>query len=169
MALRRLTARTARQIYKPAGKIGLTFMVQTRPLQMDDFTQWLPLWQENCLQRITPDVTSQTWARLTDNANTQVNGIGAFKGDTLLGFAHYIAHPTTGALRDAAYLQDVFVTPDSRGQGLAKKLVNAVIKQAKAARYSRLLWLAEKDNKAAQNLYKTIANPIDFTVHLLPL
>jgi GNAT superfamily N-acetyltransferase len=90
-------------------------------------------------------------------------------GKAMLGFAHYILHPTTGALRDAAYLQDVFVDPAQRGQGIGKALVEAVITRGKAEKWARLYWLAERQNAAAQALYKKIAPPIDFTLHVLPL
>ncbi len=143
-------------------------MTTVRPLIMDDFPQWLPLWTANNLGHSDADVTAQTWARIVSNG-AAVYGFGAFDGDTLVGLAHYVLHPTTGALADAAYLQDVFVTPETRGKGIAKKLVNAVIKRGKDEKWSRLYWLAERQNEAAQALYKNIAKPIDFTVHLLPL
>ena len=140
-----------------------------RPLHMDDFGAWLPLWTQNNQGHHDSAVTSQTWQRLTDPSDTRVQGLCAAEGNTLIGLAHYITHPTTGALSDAAYLQDVFVAPAHRGKGIASKLVKAVIDRGKKERWSRLYWLAERNNEAAQALYKKIAQPIDFTVHVLPL
>lgn len=143
-------------------------MPKIRPLEMDDFADWLPLWNQNNLGIQNQAITAQTWARITDD-NSPVFGYGAFNGKNLVGLAHYILHPTTGALNDAAYLQDVFVDPDRRAQGIAKDLINAVIKRGKTEKWSRLYWLAEGTNEAAQALYKKIAPPLDFTLHLLRL
>lgn len=135
---------------------------------MDDFGAWLPLWIANNLGQHDTAVTAQTWERLTGDYPA-LGGLCAVQGDDILGFAHYIVHPTTGALADAAYLQDVFVAPEHRGKGIARRLVDAVIKHGQQAGWSRLYWMAERDNAAAQALYKKIAPPIDFTVHVLPL
>ncbi len=141
-------------------------MIQIRPLQMDDFGQWLSLWDQNNLGHKNEAITAQTWARISDD-NSSVFGFGAVEGENMIGLAHYILHPTTGAINDAAYLQDVFVAPNYRGKGIAKKLVNSVIKQGKKEQWSRLYWLAESNNEAAQALYKKIAPPLDFTLHML--
>ena len=36
-------------------------------------------------------------------------------GDALLGMIQYVLHPTTGAINDACYMQDVYVDPAHRG------------------------------------------------------
>ena len=143
--------------------------MKIRPLHMDDFGAWLPLWTQNNQGQSDSAITAQTWQRLTDASDARVQGLCAVQGQTLLGLAHIIVHPTTGTLNDAAYLQDVFVDPAHRGKGIASKLINAVIDHGKKERWSRLYWLAERNNEAAQALYKKIAQPIDFTVHVLPL
>lgn len=143
-------------------------IMKIRALEMNDFPNWLPLWVENNLGQKNEAVTTQTWQRLTD-PQSAVYGLCAVQGDEMLGFVHYITHPTTGALNDACYMQDVFTAPAHRQKGIANKLVQAVIARAKAQNYSRLYWLAQRENIAAQKLYEKIGQPIDFTVHVLPL
>ena len=41
--------------------------------------------------------------------------------------------------------------------------------KSKAENYSRLYWLAETNNEAAQKLYETFGYKLDFTFHVLPL
>lgn len=144
------------------------FHMQIRALTHDDFPNWLPLWIENNLGQNNADITAQTWQRLT-NTNSNIHGLCAVKSNHIAGFVHFITHPTTGALTDACYMQDVFVAPQYRNQGIASALIKAVIKHAKSQNYSRLYWMAEKNNQAAQKLYEKIAQPIDFSVHVLPL
>ena len=48
-----------------------------RSLNRSNYNQWLPLWNANCLNQISDDVTAETWRRLTD-ARENVFGLGAF-------------------------------------------------------------------------------------------
>lgn len=143
-------------------------MTQIRSLQQSDFPAWLPLWDGNNLTQRNEAVTTQTWGRLIDPEST-VCGLGAVKGDTLIGLVHYVLHPTTGAIEPVCYMQDVYVDPAYRGQGIARKLVKAVALQGKKEGWARMYWLAESTNEAAQGLYKDIGVKLDFTLHILPI
>jgi len=52
-----------------------------------------------------------------------------------------------------AILNDLYIKPDHRGNGYAKKLVSYAFKTAKSKGYSRLQWLTAQSNKKAQYLY----------------
>lgn len=143
-------------------------MVQIRTLQQSDFPAWLPLWDGNNLGQRDQAVTTQTWGRLLDPASL-VCGLGAVKGDQLVGLVHYVLHPTTGAVEPVCYMQDVYVDPAHRGQGIARQLVKAVAQQGKKDGWARMYWLAESSNIAAQGLYKDIGVTLDFTLHILPI
>lgn len=138
-----------------------------RAISKDDYDQWLPLWQENCLHQIDDDVTHETWGRLCEK-RSPVNGLGAFAGDELQAILHYVLHPTTGSMANACYMQDLFVAPSHRRTGLAKQLVWELADIGKKEGWSRIYWLAEKNNEAAQNLYKNLGIKLDFTLHILP-
>jgi len=142
--------------------------MEIRPLQKSDYDQWLPLWQENCLHQIDDTVTHETWGRLCDK-RSEVNGLGAFDQNTLLGILHYVIHPTTGSITPACYMQDLYIGENYRRQGLARALVWELGEMGKAAKWSRIYWLAEENNTAAQNLYKTLGVKLNFTLHLLPV
>lgn len=138
------------------------------PIGRDDYGQWLPLWTANNLGSCDPAVTAQTWERLCD-PGSPVGGFGAWDGGTMAGLLHYIVHPVTGHLRPACYMQDVFVDPAFRHRGIARALVEALAAEGGRERWARIYWLAERGNKAAQALYKTIGVKLDFTLHVLPL
>lgn len=139
--------------------------IKIRPLEQKDFPAWLPLWDGNNQGHKNPDVTTETWARIIDK-DTQVFGLCAEDNGKLLGLVHYVLHPTTGSLNPAAYMQDVYVDPAHRKKGIARKLVEAVIEHGKREKWARLYWLAEKDNKPAQELYKSLGTQLDFTLHI---
>ena len=142
--------------------------IKIRPIENRDFPDWLPLWDGNNLGTRDEAVTTETWSRLT-GLNSNVHGVVAEDNGKLVGLVHYVTHPTTGSINDACYMQDVYVDPAQRKGGIAKKMVKAVVAEGKSKKWSRLYWLAESDNEAAQALYKDFGAKLDFTLHVLPL
>lgn len=138
-----------------------------KPLEKSDYKGWLPLWEANCLGRIEQAVTNQTWQRICD-PDSPVKGFGAHVDGKLAGIVHYILHPITGKLEPAAYMQDVFVADSMRRKGIARALVERLALEGREQGWARLYWMAESDNIAAQNLYKTLGIKVDFTLHILP-
>ena len=161
--------------------------MEVRAFTKQDYKQWLPLWNANGLNQVSQNVTNSTWQRLCD-PDSPVNGFGAFislpltpppaggkrghaeqgESEILAGFVHYILHPITGHIEPACYMQDLFTHDDFRRKGVARALVNRLHLEGQAQKWARIYWLAEKDNNAAQNLYKTLGIRLDFTLHILP-
>jgi len=143
--------------------------VKIRPIENRDFPDWLPLWDGNNLGTRDEAVTSETWARLCD-PEFPVHGLVAEKDGKLAGLVHYIEHPTTGSLKNICYMQDVYVDPDCRQKGIAKKLIEelATIGQ-KQKNWTRIYWMAEESNIAAQKLYDQIGVKLNFSLHIMKL
>lgn len=142
--------------------------ITTRPLSFHDFPNWLPLWNANNLGQRNEAVTTSTWERLNDEV-VPVYGLCALKGGEIVGILHYVLHYTTGSIKPACYMQDVFTAPEFRGQGVAKAMIAALADIGRAEKWSRLYWLADNNNEAAQALYKTLGVKLDFGLHILPL
>lgn len=138
-----------------------------RPVSSNDFPQWLTLWNANNLGHKDEAVTTETWTRLNDE-NAQVYALVAEDKNTLVGLVQYILHPTTGSIESVCYMQDVFVTPECRDQGIARKMIEELERIAIAKKWARIYWLAEKNNEAAQALYKSLGQTMDFSLHILP-
>jgi len=134
----------------------------------DDFGGWLPLWKENNLGQDKDEVTTETWMRLNDK-NSAVKGMTAKIGDDIAAIMHYILHPTTGQIEPVCYMQDLFVGEKYRRQGIARKMVHALIKRGQKENWARIYWLADNNNEGAQALYKNLGVKIDFTLHVQPL
>jgi ribosomal protein S18 acetylase RimI-like enzyme len=139
-----------------------------RPFSFTDYPVWLRLWTANNAGQPDPAATKQTWERLCD-PGAQVKGLGAWEDGAFVGLVHYILHPVTGHLHPACYMQDVFVDPAFRRRGVARALVEKVAALGKREKWARIYWLAERDNEAAQALYRNVGVVLDFTLHVLPL
>lgn len=137
-------------------------------IRRDDYEQWLALWDANNGGKRDDAVTAETWNRL-NNPVFPVHGLVARKGNRLVGLVHYILHPVTGHIMPACYMQDVFVEPAFRKQGIARQMIGHLAATGAREGWARLYWLAEADNVAAQNLYKNLGVKLNFTFHVMPL
>lgn len=131
-----------------------------RLLQAQDLNVWKPLWYaylDFYHSTLPEEVTVRTWERLITRVD--MKALGAFN-DTgeLLGFAHLLLHPNTWNIGDCCYLEDLFVSPEARRQGVAKCLMNAVYAYARERKCNRVYWVTAKGNEVAQSLYKQYAD-----------
>lgn len=86
-----------------------------------------------------------------------------------VGFALYFYNFSTFLGRKGIYLEDLFVLPETRGQGVGKSLLQALAAQAVAEGCGRVEWSVLDWNKPAIDFYKSIgAGPMDeWTVYRL--
>ena len=75
----------------------------------------------------------------------------------VLGICHYSFQNSTWAARNYCYLEDLYVSPASRGQGLGRALIDAVIEIARSEGSSRIYWNTDATNETARKLYDTYA------------
>ena len=109
-----------------------------------------------------PDIYEATFARYCDPDRQDMRAWLAWDGHRALGLVHTIAHPHGWRTEDVTYLQDLFTTPEARGQGVARALIDTVYKDADAAGRPSVYWLTQMDNATARRLYDRIAQPTDF-------
>jgi ribosomal protein S18 acetylase RimI-like enzyme len=74
-------------------------------------------------------------------------------GEGLLGFCNYVLHPNTFSTKWCCYMEDLYVSPAVRRQGIATALVQALIAKGRAEKWCRVYWITEADNAAAQAMY----------------
>ncbi len=147
-------------------------MIEIAPLAKGDFDQWLPLWRgyQTFYKVDIPEETSRlTFARLTGGQEP----MGAFLTRDVRGAAtgmvHWIMHRSCWTVGDYCYLQDLFVSPDSRGGGAGRKLIEAVYDVARRHGCSRVHWLTQTTNEQAMALYDTVATKSGFLQYVKPL
>ncbi len=133
--------------------------------------QWRPLWDgynafygRSGATALPEDVIQMTWQRFFDPAEL-MHCLVAERDGRLLGLAHYMFHRSMIAIENVCYLQDLFTVPDARGKGVGRALIDAVAKEAKAAKASRLYWHTHETNLTAQALYDRLAEKTGFIVY----
>jgi len=142
-----------------------------RAIARDDYAQWKPLWDgynafygRAGATALAPEITQMTWARFFD-AYEPVYAVVAEAGGELLGLAHFLYHRSTTQIAPSCYMQDLFSSAESRGQGVGRALIEAVYRQAAAAGSPRVYWQTHESNSTAMQLYDKLAEKSGFVVY----
>jgi GNAT superfamily N-acetyltransferase len=154
-----------------SGAVVMTTPIEIRSIQKSDYMAWLPLWEgyNAFYGRLGPtalpqEVIDTTWARFFD-VFEPVHALVAYRGNELVGLAHYLYHRSTTAINPNCYLQDFFTSATSRGQGAGRALINAVYERARAAGCPRVLWTTHETNTVAMKLYDSVAEKTGFQLY----
>ncbi len=91
--------------------------------------------------------------------------IGEIDGEPQ-GFALYFTSFSTFVGKPGIYLEDLFVKPESRGQGLGKALLLGLVRIARSRNYGRVEWAVLDWNTPSIEFYKSLGSKAmsDWTV-----
>lgn len=145
--------------------------VLIRPVRDADFDRWLPLWDgynafygRHGASALDPAITRVTWQRFLDPAEPMFAGVADVDG-VLCGLVHFLHHRSTTRIEPVCYLQDLFTAETSRGQGMARALIEHAYAHAGAAGVRRVYWQTQAGNAAARVLYDRLAAHAGFIVY----
>jgi GNAT superfamily N-acetyltransferase len=135
--------------------------VRIRALQPSDKAAWQSLFKgyiEFYKSSIADDVIEETWQRLLSGAEHVHRGLVAVDDkDVPIGLAHILFHRSTWSKTWYCYLEDLFVRPDIRAEGVGEALIKAVYAAADARQVTRVYWSTQEFNYRARGLYDKVA------------
>lgn len=137
----------------------MTPHVQIKPATAADHDQWLPLWQAYLTfynTELPAEVSESTWQRFLDPAEPTQLAI-AWQGDKAVGIVQFIYHRSNWSIGNSCYLQDLFVSPEIRGTGAGRLLIEHVYATARDNHCAKVHWLTHGTNATAIQLYERIA------------
>ncbi|KNZ33419.1 MAG: GNAT family acetyltransferase [Methylibium sp. NZG] len=138
--------------------------ILVRAATEDDFEAWYPLWrgyQSFYKADIAIEVSRVTWQRFFDPTEPMFCDLVVVDGQAQ-GLVHSIDHRSCWTVEKSCYLQDLFVAPAQRAQGLGRRLIEHVYAQAKARGCAKVHWLTHETNTDAMKLYDRIAEKPGF-------
>ena len=142
-----------------------------RPIAPSDRAAWAPLWDgynafygREGATALAPEITEVLWRRLFD-AGEPVHGLVAEDAGRVLGLVHFLFHRSTTRIEPVCYLQDLFTTPEARGRGVGRAMIEAVYARARDAGARRVYWQTRENNVAARRLYEQVATHDGFVVY----
>jgi GNAT superfamily N-acetyltransferase len=83
--------------------------------------------------------------------------LAAFSANEALGFALFFDLPEIVFARRCGALDDLFVLPAARRQGVAQALIEALAEIGRARAWSHLRWIVPETDQGAIALYERIA------------
>lgn len=145
--------------------------VRIRSALAEDREDWLGLWQGYLAfyeQVLDPKVTDMTWHRILDPMSP-VSCFMAVRNLDVAGFAIIHRQTSTWSIGPVLYLEDLFVDPQFRGEGIGGALIDFLIETGKAEGASELYWQTREGNAKARSLYDVYAKANDFVTYRVPL
>lgn len=146
-------------------------MILIRPLDPADEPAWRVLWTGylSYYDTTVPEVVYQTtFARLTGNNPQDFHARVAVRGGVPIGLVHYLFHRHCWRVENTVYLQDLYVSPDARGTGAGRALIEAVYEAADAAGCASVYWLTQDFNTAGRQLYDRVGELTPFIKYQRP-
>ena len=138
--------------------------LQIKPATSADHDQWLPLWQAYLhfyKTELPTEVSQSTWQRFLDPSEPTHLAL-AWQGDRAVGLVQFIYHRSNWSIGNSCYLQDLFVSPDGRGKGIGRQLIEHVYAAARDKGCVKVHWLTQETNATAIQLYERIAERSGF-------
>ena len=136
-----------------------------RPMVSTDRAGWDPLWQGYLSfykASVDQATTDQTFERLTGGAEPMGAFVAVNPDGAAVGVVHWILHRSCWTTGDYCYLQDLFVIPELRNQGIGRRLIDAVYAHSTQVGASRVWWLTHETNTDAMKLYGKVADRSGF-------
>ncbi len=134
-------------------------MITIRPVLETDWPEWQRLFRaylEFYETSVAPEVYETSFTRLLGNDRHDFAGFLAEFDGTPCGLVHYLFHRHMWKIENVVYLQDLYADPEVRGQGVGRKLIEAVYKAADEAGCQSVYWLTQDFNTTARQLYDRI-------------
>lgn len=140
-----------------------------RDAARDDEAAWRHLWNGYTAfyeAAVAPQVTSWTWQRILDPSSPVIGRVAEQDG-TVAGFTVSVLHEATWFPTPVCYLEDLFVAPASRGDGIGRQLVQDLVGLTQARGWSCLYWHTHEHNPA-RRLYDEFTKADGFVRYRLP-
>ena len=135
-----------------------------------DFPDWRELYEGYAaFYRVpmTDAIAARLFAWLLDPAHVLEGRIARDAEGRAIGLAHFRAMPRPLAAAEIGFLDDLFVAPSARGQGVGGALIDAVATEARARGWTALRWITAADNATARALYDRLARATHWVTYEL--
>ena len=139
--------------------------VKTRPLTTSDESDWRRLWRgylDFYESSVSEEVYATTFRRLIDPDTADMAALVAEQDGKVCGLVHYLFHRHCWRIENVCYLPDLFVSPETRGGGVGRALIQAVYDAADANGTPSVYWMTQEFNYRGRMLYDQVATRTPF-------
>jgi ribosomal protein S18 acetylase RimI-like enzyme len=142
--------------------------IEIRPVQSNEFFPWHAVYTGYGEFYETPlhdEKAVLVWSWIIDDSNELECLVAVDENGEVVGLAHFreFARPLAGSR--GLYLDDLYVMPEKRKQGIASALIEGVADVGRARGASIVRWITAKDNETARSLYKNVAEKTQWVTY----
>ena len=106
---------------------------------------------------MTDAIAENVWGWITDDKH-ELEGIIAVADGQPVGLSHYRRMPSPLRGADIGFLDDMFISPEARGQGIAQKMFEHLRETAAGRGWDMIRWITADDNYRARGVYDKVAS-----------
>lgn len=102
-------------------------------------------------------ILQTVWGWIHDPGNPFFGLIARDENGRALGLMHCRQMPSPLRGAQVGFLDDLFVSPEARGQGVVEKLYEALAKLGREQGWSFIRWITARDNARARAVYDKLS------------
>lgn len=143
--------------------------ITIRPACPKDERAWKEMWvmyNDFYGANVSEEITSSIWMRILDKSSN-IGALIAEDHNGVMGFANYVLHEYTWSSGFACLMDDLFVIPKARGNGVATLLIQTLIQMGKESGWTRVYWMTREGNTVARSLYDKFCHNDGFVRYTL--
>ncbi len=137
--------------------------VIVRPLTPSDVPSFLELIQALAHYEKLPGPDAEARDRLGHDALAdppRFQVLLAERGNSVVGYAAYFFAYSTFLARPTLYVEDIFVLPERRGNGIGRAIMRELAREATRRGCGRMEWTVLDWNKPAMAFYETLGGKL---------
>ncbi len=146
--------------------------VTVRPPVATDREQWEKLYHGYAeFYRVPMNATilDTVWGWIHDRDNPFYGLVAEAADGRLLGLMHCREMPSPLRGARVGFLDDLFVAPDARGQGVVEALYDGLRDLGRAQGWPFIRWITAEDNARARAVYDKLSAKTHWVTYQMPL
>ena len=140
-----------------------------REIRLDDKEEWKILYKgyaDFYKVEMSDKILNTVWEWIHDN-NHDVSGLVYEKDNKIIGIAHYRRMPSPLRGKYIGFLDDLFVDPRHRKNGVGEKIIKELKVISKRNDWNLVRWITRNDNTKAKSLYQKLSKKTKWEVYEL--
>ena len=140
-----------------------------REIRLDDKEEWETLYRgyaDFYKVEMNDKILKTVWEWIHDK-NHDVSALAYERDNKIIGIAHYRKMPSPLRGKYIGFLDDLYVEPNHRKNGVGEKIIKELKGISKRNNWNLVRWITRDDNIKAKSLYKKLSKKTNWEVYEL--
>ena len=141
-------------------------------LSLNDRTGWESLYHEYAKFYQVPmdqEILNTVWSWIFDEDNKFYALIAKDDSGKFLGLMHYRAMPSPLRGKLVGFLDDLYIRPEARGNGVVDALYKALNDSASSKGWPFVRWITAENNYRGRSVYDKLSDKTQWVTYQMPI